>query len=343
MYSKQHNLNKPGSVYQNVSGASAMSFREGMRLLPKFLFKTKNRVPNRELPIIKKKIIHDDKAINAHSLTWLGHSSVLIEMNGKTIFIDPHLSQTASPIPFFVKKFYKKPALDLESVLEIDVLLISHDHYDHLDYKSIKRLKDKIKIALVPRGVKKRLISWGVQSERVMEFNWFDEIEIEKISFICVPAQHFSGRGLFDRNTTLWCSWIVKDSFASFFFSGDSGYFNGFKEIGNKFGGFDICMIECGQYNERWRSIHMLPEDVIKSFNDLGGKYLMPIHWGGFALAFHEWDEPINRIYDLCQKHSVPLLTPQIGESVLLGKNYISRKWWGNETTLYNNNSNTNL
>ena len=208
---------------------------------------------------------------------------------------------------------------------------MSHDHYDHLDYETIQKLKDKVGVYFTPLGLGNHLIEWGVNKERINELNWWDSIDFDGIKLICTPARHFSGRGLFDRATTLWCSWVIEGKKDNVFFSGDSGYDTHFKEIGEKYGPFDISLMECGQYNEDWKLLHMMPEETVQAALDLKSKLTMPIHWGGFTLAFHDWTDPIERVVNKAKKLNMPITTPKIGEPVIIGKEtYPIEKWWKN-------------
>lgn len=289
-----------------------------------------DKVPETPPPVVKV----NAKEINtlADSLTritWFGHSTVLIETSGKTIFIDPMLGQVPAPISWAGSaRFNPSLPIDIDSLPFIDIVLISHDHYDHLDYGSILKLKEKVGIFLTPLGVGAHLISWGVDKDKVIEMDWWDVQKLEGFTFVSSPARHFSGRGLFDRNCTQWCSWIIQTNHTNIFFSGDGGYGDHFKEIGDKYGPFDFTMLECGQYNKQWAQIHMLPEELPKAQKDLKGKSFMPIHWGAFKLALHSWTDPIDRLIQNPEVHDLKMITPQIGESFIIGKDYPHSQWW---------------
>jgi L-ascorbate metabolism protein UlaG (beta-lactamase superfamily) len=265
-------------------------------------------------------------------LFWFGHSSFLIQTNGKNILLDPMLGQSASPVPLFsVKRFNKNLPIAIEQLPKIDIILISHDHYDHLDYHSIIKLKDKTEQFYTPLGVGAHLKYWGVDKKRISELDWWQEIQYEGLTFACTPAQHFSGRGKWfsDQGSTLWCSWVIKTGEKNIFFSGDSGYGQHFKAIGEKYGPFDLALMECGQYNELWKEIHMMPEETIKAAHDVGAKAVMPIHWGVFKLAMHNWLEPVTRAGAKAQEINIPMVTPQIGEGIVLnGQVPATAQWW---------------
>ena len=207
-------------------------------------------------------------------------------------------------------------------------MLISHDHYDHLDYGSIQKLKSKVKMFYVPLGIKAHLTAWGVDENNIKEFDWWESTTLNGIEFVSTPARHFSGRGLTNRNSTLWSSWVLKSKNSSIFFSGDSGYGKHFKEIGKKYGPFDFAMMECGQYNEQWSQIHMSPEETIQATIDVQSKLMMPIHWGAFKLALHSWNDPIIRATKKAVDLNVNISTPKIGESIILNDKIPTEKWW---------------
>ncbi|MBP2635388.1 MAG: hypothetical protein H6Q72_1295 [Firmicutes bacterium] len=261
---------------------------------------------------------------------WFGHSTVLLELEGKRILVDPNFADSPSPFPLVGgKRFSKILPLEPEKLPAIDVVLLSHDHYDHLDYHSIMRINDKIGLFCVPTGVKKRLVSWGINQEKIKELTWWQEVNLADLTLVCAPAQHFSGRTLFDRNTTLWCSWIIVGAKTKVFFSGDGGYGLHFEQIGKKYGPFDLTLMECGQYDERWSTIHMMPEETVQAHIDVKGKILLPIHWAAFSLAFHAWTDPIERATAAASKQEVRITTPKIGEAVFIGAaEYPADTWW---------------
>ncbi len=209
----------------------------------------------------------------------------------------------------------------------IDAILISHDHYDHLDYGSIRQLKDKTKYFFVPLGVGAHLQHWGVEASKITELDWWQSADIDGMTFTATPARHFSGRGLTDRDKTLWASWVIKGQDNNIYFSGDSGYRTHFKQIGEQYGPFDFTMIECGQYNEKWEAIHMMPEQSLQAHIDLQGKMMMPIHWGAFNLAVHPWKEPVERLLK-AKKEDMMIATPVIGESFVLSQALPDARWW---------------
>ncbi|PGC18864.1 hypothetical protein COM08_12460 [Bacillus wiedmannii] len=290
-----------------------------------FKMKTKLR-PVKNLPTV----LSNKNNESLESLTWFGHSASLLKIEGKTLLLDPMFGDASSPFPLFNSKRYSGVfSLEREELQEIDVIIISHNHYDHLNYKSIMQLKDRAKHFYVPTGVAQYLMKWGVSPSKISEHNWWDEIAFDNIKLVCAPARHFSGRSMTDRDCSLWCSWLILGQETKVFFSGDSGYAPHFKEIGDKYGPFDLTLMECGQYDTRWSAIHMLPEETVQAHIDVKGELLLPIHWGAFTLALHEWSDPIERVTKEAKRLGVNIATPQMGESITLkSTDYPSSAWW---------------
>jgi L-ascorbate metabolism protein UlaG (beta-lactamase superfamily) len=208
-------------------------------------------------------------------------------------------------------------------------VIISHDHYDHLNKYSVQQLNEKTKRFIVPLAVGALIAKWGVPQEKIVELDWWEEYRLDqKLTIIATPAQHFSGRGLTDRNETLWVSWVVITPSHKIFFSGDSGYFNGFKQIGEKFGPFDMTFIECGAYNKSWEQVHMFPEQTVQAHLDLKGKVLHPIHWATFNLALHPWYEPMERLTAAADRENIEIATPVVGETTVYKSNTPADSWW---------------
>lgn len=271
---------------------------------------------------------HKDSA----RVVWFGHSAFLLQISNKTILIDPMFGDVPAPHPMLGgKRFSKELPIAVEKLPNIDAVLISHDHYDHLDYETIQKLKDRVERFYTPLGVGAHLVAWGVEPSRIVELDWWEEAQFNDLKFACTPAQHFSGRGLTDRAKTLWSSWVIQSETESIFFSGDSGYASHFKEIGEKYGPFDFAMMECGQYNEMWSDIHMFPEETLQAGIDVRAKTIMPIHWGAFKLAMHSWTDPIERITKAAEKFDVKIVIPQIGETLDINAlEYTTKTWWKN-------------
>ena len=226
--------------------------------------------------------------------------------------------------------FHEVP-VDINQLPSIEGVIISHNHYDHLDHGSIQQLKDRVNHFLVPLGIGRKLQDWGVAKEKITELDWWEKKTIGGVELIATPAQHFSGRGVFDSDKTLWNSWIVKSQEHSIYFSGDTGYFPGFTEIGERYGPFDYAFMECGAYNKQWSDIHMMPEDTLQAFKDVKGKVLVPVHNGTFDLSTHAWFDPMERITALAKKDDIPVLLPVIGDTVQLSqalRTESDNSWW---------------
>ena len=294
------------------------SFSETWSMTRKFFFqKVENARPKADLAVQNL----DSAAVADYEigsrLIWFGHSAFLLQLDDVTILIDPMFGQVAAPHPWLgTKRFSKNLPLEVERLPKIDVVVISHDHYDHLDYQSILKLKDKVERFIVPLGVGVHLEAWGVDPDQIEELDWWDETSHQKIAYICTPAQHFSGRKFSNGQSTLWSSWVIKSDSTNLFFSGDSGYGKHFKEIGDKYGPFDLAMMECGQYNTMWPDIHMFPEETAQAGLDVKAKIITPIHWGAFKLALHSWTDPVERVSAKANELGIPLLIPKIGEII---------------------------
>jgi L-ascorbate metabolism protein UlaG (beta-lactamase superfamily) len=292
-----------------------------------FLGKGIDRQPLNPLPSVKtdlRKFTSEKPAV-----IWFGHSSFLIKINGKNILVDPVFSLRASPVQYAGSKSYPGTMVyNISDFPELDAVIISHDHYDHLDYNSILALKSKTKMFCVPLGVGEHLERWGVDESRILEFDWWESKNImQGFELISTPARHFSGRG-FTRNNTLWSSYVLKTPTNKIFIGGDSGYDNTFKKVGELYGPFDIAMLECGQYDVQWPYIHMMPEETVQASIDLKAQILMPVHWGKFTLALHPWREPITRAISKANALNVKVATPMIGEPVILSDAIPQKLWW---------------
>ncbi len=321
---------KDGQFQNTVETNMDLGISGFMKILKLRLFgETDDQVPDWELPVKKISGRQFDKVQDtATVVTWLGHSAFIVEIDGKRLLLDPMLGDIASPISFMGPKRFSALPITVEELPAIDAVLISHDHYDHLDYGSIKKLNEKTGHFYVALGVGAHLERWGVPTEKITEMDWWQETTFEGLTFAATPSRHFSGRGFDDRMQTLWTSWVILGRKDRIFFSGDSGYFPGFAEIGRKYGPFAITLMECGQYNELWPNIHMMPEQTVQAHLDLKGQLLMPIHWGAFALAMHSWTDPIERVTKEAERLKVPITTPLIGESIVLGEKAPGRVWW---------------
>ncbi|WP_342316667.1 MBL fold metallo-hydrolase [Lysobacter sp. FW306-1B-D06B] len=270
------------------------------------------------------------------SLFRLGHSTMLIKLRGGFWITDPVFAERASPVQWAGPKRFHAPPIALEDLPPLRGVIISHDHYDHLDRETVLQLAQTTGVFLTPLGVGDRLIAWGVSPDQVRQFDWWESTTLGGVQFTATPAQHYSGRGLFDGNKTLWASWVIVDGADGdtaahdlrLFFSGDTGYFEGFKEIGQRFGPFDVTMLETGAYNTQWPYIHMQPEQTVQAHLDLRGRWLVPMHNGTFDLAMHGWTEPFERVLALTNDRGIALATPRMGERLDLASPHAATRWW---------------
>ena len=316
--------------FQNLSFTPDLS--EGYSMLSiayDFIFKKFPRsYPIDTIPSVKNDL--KQIPITENVLVWFGHSSYFIQLNGKRFLIDPVFSGNASPIPNSNKSFIGSDMFSAEDMPEIDFLLITHDHYDHLDYETILKIKPKIKKVICGLGVGSHLEHWKFDNSIIVEKDWNQKMVLDNtITLHTAPARHFAGR-TFSRNNTLWLSFILETNNYKIFLGGDSGYDTHFKKIGEKFGSFDLAILENGQYNEAWHAIHLLPEEVLKATVDLNAKRLFPVHSSKFKLGFHPWDEPLKKLTQINTKnYQLPLVTPKIGEIVYLdNSSQAFEQWW---------------
>jgi len=294
-----------------------------------FFKKVDRKIPTDVIPSVKTNL--KELSIDEDVLVWFGHSSYFIQLEKKRFLIDPVFSGNASPIYGTTRSFKGSDVYTVDDFPEIDYLLITHDHYDHLDYKTIMQLKPKIKKVITALGVGSHFEFWGFPIADIIEKDWHEKIELnQNLTLYTTPSRHFSGRS-FTRCNTLWTSFVLETKDFKMYLGGDSGYDTHFAEIGNKYGPFDIALIDNGQYNPAWKYIHNLPEDVINAMKDLKAKRAFPVHSSKFALSLHAWDEPLNRITELNanSENPIPLITPMIGEKVeLKNEKQEFKQWW---------------
>jgi len=304
------------------------SWRKSIRILWDFLFnKPSNTRPKGRIPV---QALNREALLAAADETAfrLGHSTMLLKLQGEFWLTDPVFSQRASPVQWAGPLRFHQPPISIEALPPIKAVILSHDHYDHLDHAAVLKLAAKTEFFLTPRGVGDILIRWGISPDKIRQLEWWESTELSGMRFIATPAQHFSGRGLFDSNKTLWASWVMLGAGLRLFFSGDSGYFDGFRHIGEHFGPFDLTMMETGAYNENWARVHMQPEETMQAHLDLGGSRLLPLHNGTFDLSMHAWQEPFERIVKLAAAHDVAVCTPQMGQAFSLRQHQPGQTWW---------------
>jgi len=264
-----------------------------------------------------------------NSVVRFAHSTLLFRLDGRFILTDPVFSERASPVQFFGPKRFHPLPIELEEMPFIDIVILSHNHYDHLDEATLKTMQSRIGHVYTSIGLKSHLQELGFSDSQVTELDWWESINDKSLQISATPAQHFSGRGMFDRNKTLWSSWVIKSSQANLCFGADSGYFDGFKEIGKRFGPFDMTFLEDGAYNQRWSKIHMMPEEVVQAHLDLAGKWLFPVHNGSFKLSTHPWQEPFERVEQVAKEQNVQVVFPKMGEIIsVLQPVTETERWW---------------
>lgn len=261
-------------------------------------------------------------------VTWFGHSSMLIEIDGRRVLTDPIWSERASPLSWAGPKRWYAPPVALEALPPVDAVLISHDHYDHLDHQTLVAMKDWNTTFIVPLGVGAHLVSWGVPEARIVELDWWERTEVGGLGIVATPARHASGRTLFDKDATLWAGYALVGPRHRAFFSGDTGLFPAMRDIGAKLGPFDVTMIEVGQYNSAWPDWHIGPEQAVQAHRMLQGRVLLPVHWGLFSLAYHGWTEPIERVLAAAGAGGDTVFVPKPGQGIEPEALPASERWW---------------
>lgn len=305
--------------------APKLTFFETLSLMKEVFFNGAHRTPKLRLPEVKPDFVSFVIPNDEMKFIWFGHSSILLNLDSEIILIDPVFSGSASPFSFLIKRF-QPPVAGLDELPHVDTIVISHDHYDHLDKESIKHFVSKTTKFIVPAGVGLHLQNWGIPKSRIKELSWGERAVDNGITYTATPAQHFSGRGLFDKNKTEFSSWVIQGKNEKIFYSGDSGYGDHFRKIGLEHSPFDYAFIENGQYNVRWPLVHMQPEETIQALIDLDAHTLIPVHWGMFDLSLHHWSEPIMRTHEIAMNWEIPIITPKLGETVtFLHRN---ENWW---------------
>ena len=314
--------------FQNLSVTPSLTEGASMtKVMKEFFFvKRPARMPPAVLP--SQKIDLHSLNPSANVLVWFGHSSYFMQISGKKFLVDPVLSGHASPFKFTTKSFPGSDIYTVAEIPDIDYLIITHDHWDHLDYETVTKLKPRVGNIITGLGVGAHLERWGFNKKIIFEIDWNEEINLpDGFKINSVPARHFSGRG-FKRNRSLWLSFILTTPSIKVFVGGDSGYDEHFKKTGKEFGPFDLAILECGQYNQSWKYIHMMPEEVVQAAIDLNAKLLLPVHWSKFSLSLHDWNEPILRVVAESKKKHITTIHPLIGEAVDLSDIREYQDWW---------------
>jgi len=334
----QQSPNYKNGAFQNISETPMKQPDVSYWKMTKEMMKKHPQTePPSRLPFVKT----DLKNLNSPEplIVWFGHSSYLIRIENKNFLIDPVFSGNAAPVSFMVKAFPGADEYKAEDMPAVDYLILTHDHYDHLDFKTLLKLKNKVSTIYCSLGVSSHLKYWGFDENKINELDWWQSKQIDQnIQLTAAPARHFSGRGL-KRGQTFWSSFILKTATHNLYLGGDSGYDAHFKEIGEKFGPFDLAILESGQYNTMWPLIHMIPEQTVQAAIDLKAKALLPVHWAKFKLGMHPWNEPVKRVVAEVERTNrlykeqgtgdkVQVVTPKIGEPLLINGDYKTESWW---------------
>lgn len=293
-----------------------------------FFFKRGRREPKAPLPVDRPHALWASKPSTGFRTTWLGHSTVLLEMDGKRVLTDPVFGERASPVSFAgPKRFHPVPA-SIDELPELDVVVLSHDHFDHLCKPTMTALAKRRVPIVTALGVGRHLEAYGVDPAVITELDWGEHANVSGVRLHATPAQHFSGRGAFSRNTTLWASWVIQTDRRKVFFSGDTGLTREFFDIGKKHGPFDLVMLEVGAFHPSWGAVHLGPENALTAFEMLGGGTLLPVHWGTFNLALHDWDEPAETLVMRARERRARIVTPRLGAPIEPEHVEAPTPWW---------------
>jgi L-ascorbate metabolism protein UlaG (beta-lactamase superfamily) len=319
---------KDGAFKNLEETQTGIDWRQLPGILCKQIRGNKEGHPKFPIPILPFDKTGFQKPSDKARFIWYGHSVMLMRLGNQTILIDPMLGGDASPIaPTKTKRFSKDSLNIIDALPEIDLVLLTHDHYDHLDYESISRLKSKTKYYYVALGVKRHLIRWGVDEKMIEEFDWWDAKTFKGMNITFTPTRHFSGRGITSLAKCLWGGWAIRTESENIWFSGDGGYGGHFREIGKRLGPFDFAMMECGQYCDDWPQIHMFPNESAQAAIDANVKVAMPVHWGGFTLSYqHAWFDPVEDFVREAKARSLQYITPAIGELFEIAS--ATKSWW---------------
>ncbi|MEP6993120.1 MAG: MBL fold metallo-hydrolase [Acidobacteriota bacterium] len=318
-----------GGRFVNSMPTHAMLPRSAAQAVRMQVTGSETRYPPRAIPV-ERRVRSDFDAPPESGLraTWMGHAAALVEIGGVRVLTDPVWSERVSPSTLVGPRRFFEPPIALEELPPIDAVVISHDHYDHLDMETVKSLAKRTAVFLVPLGVGAHLEKWSVPKAQIRELDWSERMVVGGVTFVSTPARHFSGRRLGGRDATLWCSWVIAGDRHRVYYSGDSGYFDGFREIGREHGPFDLTLMSVGAYSSTWPLIHMTPEEVVQAHEDLRGGLLLPVHWGTFNLAFHDWNEPPSRTLIAAARRQAQVAIPRPGQMVEPAHSRPIDEWW---------------
>ena len=309
-----------GAAFRNENSVRTMTGEER--------YPGSRKTPKAVLPARKPSLLPDPGAEDL-TFTWLGHSSFLLQIGGKTVLADPVLSGRSSPVSFIGPKRFSELPLTAEELPDIDVLFISHDHYDHLDRKTILTIKDRVSAFVVPLGLDAVLRGWGIPEEKIVSLGWWESAEIGGLDVTLTPSQHFSGRNPLKGNRTLWGGMYVRSDRYRVYYTGDGGYYDVFGTVRERLGAPDLMIAECGQYDPAWAQVHMFPEQTVQAGLDAETSWLIPVHWGAFCICSHAWDDSIRRVTAAAESAGLPLATPEIGRTISFAQISECRDaWW---------------
>jgi L-ascorbate metabolism protein UlaG (beta-lactamase superfamily) len=283
--------------------------------------------PVAPLPVLFRQTRELELPVSGIRITWFGHSTLLVDIEGRRVLIDPVFAERCSPSRFVGPRRFHPVPMEVDALPRLDAVVISHDHYDHLDYETVARLRSRDVPFVVPLGVGAHLQYWGVPPERIQELDWWEETVVAGLRLVATPARHFSGRGL-GADQTLWSGWALIAERRRVYYSGDTAMFEGFAQIGERLGPFDAAMIEVGAYDALWADVHLGPEQAVEAHQAVGGGLFFPVHWGTFDLALHSWVEPVERTLVAARAAGVRLVTPRPGQSIDVEAPAAAERWW---------------
>lgn len=337
-----YQLSSPQSAAQLARNAKSPQFKDGVfhNVEPSGtgaeednggFFGDEQRVPLGTIPVVT----YDPGQLQSApspglAITWLGHATALVDIDGVRVLIDPVFGQRTSPFSFVGPQRFHPPPLPLAKLTGIDAVVISHDHYDHLEEATFRHLAGTKTKLLVPLGLGDLLASWGIGADQIVEMDWWQEVELNGVKLVATPARHYANRGFFDFGKSIWLSWSLVGPEHRVFYSGDTGYSTLFAEVGERFGPFDVALIKIGAYGpgQDWHDWHMPPEEAMMVHQDVQAQLFFPFSWGTFNLAYHRWDEPIVRTLAAAQQAGITLVTPLVGETVIFDQEYTNVSWW---------------
>lgn len=317
-----------GQTFNNPTGKGAGLKGNPLPVLGEYFFGGNQRVPPGPLPLDRPQETWLNEPETGFRVTWLGHSTLVLELDGFRVLTDPVFGERASPLSFAGPRRFHPVPVGLENLPPLDAVLLSHDHYDHLCAPTMKAIAKLAMPVVTSLGVGARLEAMGVAPERILELDWGESVDVLGLRFTATPSQHFSGRATTDRNRTLWSSWVIQSETRKVFFSGDTGLTEQFRSIGSEHGPFDLTLLEVGAFHESWGDIHLGPQNALKAFHMLGGGTLLPVHWGTFSLAMHDWDEPAETLLRSAQSESARVLTPRLGLAFEPERMSGPTPWW---------------